>query len=531
MLIYCIFGGIMPKQPLFRKAGFIAGILLAMTATSVKAISTTPDWQENFDVLDSRRWTREVTTAGGGNFEFQFYTDSEQNAFVKNGILHLKPGLAKDYVLTDGQSFGCGTGVGGNKLGTPGSMLNQKTVLGCGRTDPREANTGACPVWKGEPELSCGIDAQHFWFDLGNKCTDDGSGYGMTNRAGCLASSGYFVKKIDPKCTAEPCRAYWNLMNPVTSGRISTKNASDDVGGFQYGRIEIKAKIPRGDWLWPAIWMLPKNPKYRVNDPTVPANVSWPFNGEIDIMESRGNSRECSEAYMKLNPDKAAGGVQSFGSALHFGPRYDMNGFERTHTEYSVPKNAAVLSDRFHTYGLRWNEKGLYTYIDDDANHVLEVVFDKTFWDKANLADMEHCLKRGPENPGGNDAFSCVLKETIKRSNWLVPNPWPANNTAAPFDQPFYLVLNVAVGGMAGQGDKAYSPDKWCNKPWTTMPLKDNGENNYAVAEFTAKQDQWLSTWMCQGNISDDAALQVDSVQYWKEQNAGDFSLITHCAL
>lgn len=66
-----------------------------------------------------------------------------------------------------------------------------------------------------------------------------------------------------------------NVINPIRSARLrSVKSFS-----FQYGRVEIKAKLPKGDWLWPAIWMLPAHNEYG----------QWPASGEIDIMESRGN--------------------------------------------------------------------------------------------------------------------------------------------------------------------------------------------------------------------------------------------------
>ena len=55
--------------------------------------------------------------------------------------------------------------------------------------------------------------------------------------------------------------------------------------------------MPRGDWIWPAIWMLPKNAEYG----------NWPSSGEIDIVESRGNAN-------------CANGLNSFGSTLHWGP-------------------------------------------------------------------------------------------------------------------------------------------------------------------------------------------------------------------
>ena len=66
-----------------------------------------------------------------------------------------------------------------------------------------------------------------------------------------------------------------NIINPVSSARIRTAQSF----AFTYGRVEVDAKLPEGDWLWPAIWMLPLKQEYGL----------WPTSGEIDIMESRGN--------------------------------------------------------------------------------------------------------------------------------------------------------------------------------------------------------------------------------------------------
>ena len=66
-----------------------------------------------------------------------------------------------------------------------------------------------------------------------------------------------------------------HYINPVTSGKLSTINSFS----FTYGRVEVRAKLPKGDWLWPAIWFLPQHSEYG----------RWPASGEIDIMESRGN--------------------------------------------------------------------------------------------------------------------------------------------------------------------------------------------------------------------------------------------------
>lgn len=66
-----------------------------------------------------------------------------------------------------------------------------------------------------------------------------------------------------------------NIINPISSARLRSSNSF----AFTYGKVEARAKLPVGDWLWPAIWMLPLKQEYGL----------WPTSGEIDIMESRGN--------------------------------------------------------------------------------------------------------------------------------------------------------------------------------------------------------------------------------------------------
>ncbi len=60
-----------------------------------------------------------------------------------------------------------------------------------------------------------------------------------------------------------------------TSSRITTKNKKF----FKFGRIDIRAKVPEGQGIWPALWMMPQENKYG----------GWPSSGEIDIMELLGH--------------------------------------------------------------------------------------------------------------------------------------------------------------------------------------------------------------------------------------------------
>lgn len=76
-------------------------------------------------------------------------------------------------------------------------------------------------------------------------------------------------------------------------------------------------------------------------------------------MESRGNDPSCS-----------AGGSNTFGSTLHWGPAWDQNRYDLTHAEY---KHTESLGDAFHTYGLLWTADRIMTYIDSEDNVVLDV--------------------------------------------------------------------------------------------------------------------------------------------------------------
>ena len=144
-----------------------------------------------------------------------------------------------------------------------------------------------------------------------------------------------------------------NIINPIQSARLRTA----ETFAFKYGRVEVSAKMPKGDWLWPAIWMMPANGAYG----------AWPASGEIDILESRGNANY---------PAAAGGGVDSFSSTMHWGPFWPLNGYAKTHEGYTLP--AGDLSEAFHTYELDWSPTMVTTSI--DGTPVLSVPINETFW-------------------------------------------------------------------------------------------------------------------------------------------------------
>jgi beta-glucanase (GH16 family) len=74
-------------------------------------------------------------------------------------------------------------------------------------------------------------------------------------------------------CSASSSDTNGATIPPVMSARLSTKGSYS----IRYGKVEVVAKLPRGDWLWPAIWMAPLNSVYG----------PWPLSGEIDVRSAR----------------------------------------------------------------------------------------------------------------------------------------------------------------------------------------------------------------------------------------------------
>ena len=100
---------------------------------------------------------------------------------------------------------------------------------------------------------------------IGSSAIFDGYTY---NVSGCTSSN-------FEHCSAVSNMTLRKVVNPVQSARITTKYSHS----IQYGKVEIRARMPIGDWLWPALWMLPVGNEYG----------PWPISGEIDIVEGRGN--------------------------------------------------------------------------------------------------------------------------------------------------------------------------------------------------------------------------------------------------
>ncbi len=151
-----------------------------------------------------------------------------------------------------------------------------------------------------------------------------------------------------------------------TSARINSYGKK----GLTYGRIEARMKLPTGVGTWPAFWML---------GDSIMEGVRWPECGEIDIME-----------YVGFDPTVIWGSIHSTAN----------NHVDETQKTGSIEIEG---EDRWHTYGILWEESGIKFYFETPDNIYYEV----------------------------------AAPEVRTAQNW-------------PFDNQHFLLLNLAVGGMWG---------------------------------------------------------------------------------
>jgi len=152
-------------------------------------------------------------------------------------------------------------------------------------------------------------------------------------------------------------------MNNYTSARIKTQGLFSQA----YGRFEAHIKIPQGQGMWPAFWMLGNNI----------TTVGWPACGEIDIMENIGKE-----------PGTVHGSLHGPSSTS---PTSDAS------APFSLPAGQKFADD-FHLFAVEWSPGTISFFVDSN------------------------------------------LYETVTQSQWPAGGTWV-------FDHPFFIILNLAVGG------------------------------------------------------------------------------------
>jgi len=156
-----------------------------------------------------------------------------------------------------------------------------------------------------------------------------------------------------------------------SSARINTKGKA----AWKYGRFDARAKLPNGIYLWPALWMMPRDSVYG----------GWAASGEIDIMENHGGQ----------NSDQQ--------STIHYGGSWPNNVYQGSGPQV-MPFD---MTADFHNYSLVWTPDLLQFYVDERLFHT----------------------------------------ENLVRDFWSGRGSSPYRAPRQPFDQYFYYIINLAVGG------------------------------------------------------------------------------------
>jgi beta-glucanase (GH16 family) len=122
-----------------------------------------------------------------------------------------------------------------------------------------------------------------------------------------------------------------------TSSRIITKSKKE----FRYGRVDIRAALPKGQGIWPALWMLGSNFD----------TVSWPACGEIDIMEMIGGGGRENTVHGTVH-------WQNEGKHAQFGGKT------------TLP--SGTFSDQFAVYSITWDATSIRWFVDNKQYHVID---------------------------------------------------------------------------------------------------------------------------------------------------------------
>ncbi|XP_013108539.2 gram-negative bacteria-binding protein 3 [Stomoxys calcitrans] len=205
-----------------------------------------------------------------------------------------------------------------------------------------------------------------------------------------------------------------NIIPPIISAQFSTKGKFS----FKYGSVEVRAKMPRGMWIFPQLWLDPSNPVYGEKEYR---------SGQMRMAQSRDNGRE---------QDLLTGLL--------------LNAVEPWHSlKLCVNKSTnAQLSEVFHLYQLLWTPNFIAFSVDNNE------------YCRFEIPDEEHAFR----NLQQNDHYLPNREILQSGSKW------------APFDQEFALTVGLGVGGFNDFPDMIWAEEK----PWRNIDPK--ALKNFATA-------------------------------------------------
>ncbi|XP_069688093.1 beta-1,3-glucan-binding protein-like [Periplaneta americana] len=264
---------------------------------------------------------------------------------------------------------------------------------------------------------------------------------GKLDMKGCTGIAG------STDCTKEAIG--WDIIPPVFSARLRTRQHFS----FCYGQVEIRAKLPSGDWIFPELWLEPKDNWYGREY----------MSGRFQLAMARGN-RELFMADQRQS---------------HIGERRLEAGCflgvdNKVKKEMKSWEGGFGWCNNFHIYTLTWTPDDMTFKVDGQTIGV--------------LSPPPGGYRNLPAFSGSSDI------------------PWGRGTKLAPFDKEFYLSLGLGVGGVQDFPDNCTTglPQGGLHpKPWKNTDPK-------AMLQFWRDKDNWYPTWS-----GDNSALQVDYVKVW----------------
>lgn len=329
--------------------------------------------------------------SGNTNFEFMVTLDkkSTREITVNYSIVNGSAKAGEDYVIPASLSIVIPAGETQKKFAIPvvgddikegddaftvqlqnpvnGSLLK---LVGSGTIRNDDTKVGYTNTGYEAPTSYPGYTLK--WSDEFNGPTLDGTIWGHQNGDGCPGICGWGNNELE-FYTDRPENLYFQNGKMIIEARpesyqgknyTSSKILTQGKKPIKFGRIDIRAVLPKGKGIWPAFWLMPEKSVFG----------GWPKSGEIDLMEVVGHE-----------PGKTHG-------TLHFGPGPGSTQISRN---YSLP--AKTFNDEFHVFSLEWKEDQIKWLVDGNV-------------------------------------FSTVNKADLGANNY-------------PFNEEFFLIVNLAVGG------------------------------------------------------------------------------------
>lgn len=296
-------------------------VLVTVATLSVSAIDTTNEAEAVY--ADYVTTLERITFAPGETvktFQVEILGDDDKESDETFEVLLYNPSnarLARDRA----------TGTIENDDEAPDVIIEEPVLIPSSGFETPTEYPGMTLVWNDEFDMDS--------LDLGNWCHEIGTG-----------NSGWGNNELQYYQAANTRIIDGNLVitareqsvgnSDYTSSRIITQDKQE----FKFGRIDIRAVLPEGQGLWPALWMLGHDFQ----------EVGWPTCGEIDIMELVGHQ-----------PNKVHG-------TAHFGENVSQHQFRGD--DKTLP-SGAKFSEAFHVFSIVWEENSIKWYMDNQLFHIL----------------------------------------------------------------------------------------------------------------------------------------------------------------